>query len=195
MLSTARTSRSAPTDPDAFIAWENRQSARYELMGGEVHMMTGGRLGHDRLAANFIRLLGNALEGSSCSVHGSNLKVRSPNGAVMYPDTFVRCGPADDEVTFIDDPVLVVEVESPSTKRYDMNQKRWAYYAIPTLRHILFVSPRLCLLELVTRDAEGRWVSTLVQRLDTILTLESLGVELRVADIYAGTSVARTAQA
>lgn len=182
--------RRAPTDPDAFIAWENRQRQRYELIGGVVRMMTGGTLAHDRITTNVIRALGNALAGGPCAVHGSNLKVRSPVGAVMYPDAFVRCGPADDEVTEIEDPVLVAEVESPRTKRYDMNARRWAYQAIPTLRHILLIGTGRRLVELATRDGEGRWLSTLAQHADARLELAALGVTLTLAEIYAGTAIA-----
>jgi Uma2 family endonuclease len=153
-------------------------------------MITGGTLGHDRVSANLIAALHQALRGGSCAVHGSNLKVRSPAGAVMYPDALVRCGPADDEVTEIDDPVLVVEVHSPRTKRYDMTGKRWAYYAIPSLRHILLVNPHRCLIEIVSRDAEGRWLSALAQQPDGRLELPTLGIEIAVADVYAGTAVA-----
>ena len=195
MASLARAPRSAPTDPDAFIAWESKQQRRYELIAGEIYLMAGGRLAHDRISMNVARLLGNALEGSPCSVHGSNLKVRSPSGDVMYPDAFVRCGPADDDATFIEDPVLVVEVLSPRTKRYDMSRKRWAYMVIPSLRHMLFVVPELGVIEVASPAGEGRWLSTLVRDPAATVTLESLGVELRVADIYAGTDVARTAQA
>jgi Uma2 family endonuclease len=182
-----------PTDPDAFVAWENRQRARYELIDGVVHMMTGGTLGHDRVSMNIARALGNALAGGPCAVHGSNLKVRSPAGAVMYPDALVRCGPADEDATEIDDPVLVVEVHSPRTRRYDMTGKRWAYYAIPSLRYILLVDPGDCMIELVSRDAEGRWLSALVQQPGARLELPALGIDMAVADVYAGTAVASRA--
>ena len=46
------TARKIPTEPDAFIAWENRQKARYELIDGIVYMMTGGTLGHDVISIN-----------------------------------------------------------------------------------------------------------------------------------------------
>lgn len=179
----------APTDPQAFIDWENRQRVRYELIEGSVWMMTGGTLRHDRVAANVIAALHAALRGSDCAAHGSNLKVRSPADAVMYPDALVRCGPADEEATEIDDPILVAEVHSPRTRRYDMTGKRWAYYAIPGLRYILLIDPTRCLIETVSRD-DGRWLSTLVQQLDGRVALPTLGIELDVADIYAGTKVA-----
>ena len=59
----------------------------------------------------------------------------------MYPDAFVRCGPADGERTVVGDPVVVVEVLSPTTQQADLTRKRWAYQAIDTLQAILFIAP------------------------------------------------------
>ena len=66
---------------------------RYEFVGGVLTLMAGGTENHDLISANAIGALYNRLRGSPCRVHGSNLKVRSPSGAIMYPDAFVRCGP------------------------------------------------------------------------------------------------------
>lgn len=184
------TARKIPTEPDAFIAWENRQKARYELIDGVARMMTGGTLGHDLISLNIAAALRERLRGGSCTVHGSNLKVRSSAASVMYPDAFVRCGPADESVTEIDDPTLVAEVLSPRTKRYDMLAKRRAYFAIPSLRHILLVSPDACHVELETRRDDGTWLLSLHQRLDDVLPLDALGVTLPLVEIYAGTRMA-----
>ncbi|HMR29306.1 MAG TPA: hypothetical protein PKA13_01730 [Geminicoccaceae bacterium] len=54
--------RKAPTDPDAFIAWESRRRDRYELINGTVWAMTGGTLDHDRIAMNPAGALGIGIE-------------------------------------------------------------------------------------------------------------------------------------
>lgn len=184
------TARRIPTEPDAFIAWENRQKARYELIDGIAYAMTGGTLRHDIISINIAAALRERLRGGPCMVHGSNLKVRSSAASVMYPDAFVRCGAADDSVTEIADPVLVAEVLSPRTRRYGMLAKRNAYLAIPSLRHILLVSPDACRVELETRRDDGTWLLSLHQRLDDVLVLDALGVTLPLAEIYAGTRLA-----
>jgi Uma2 family endonuclease len=56
---------------------------------------------------------------------------------VTYPDLFVRCGPLADEATECDDPILVIEVLSPSTRAQDLVRKRWGYQAIPSVRHLV----------------------------------------------------------
>jgi Uma2 family endonuclease len=173
-------------DTDAFIAWEQDQDERYEFVGGAIRLMAGGSANHDLLSANAIGLLRQALSGSGCRVHGSNLKVRSPANAVMYPDCFVRCGPHRGAETVVDDPVLVVEVLSPSTERGDLTRKRWAYQAIPGLEALLFIDPDEPRVELARRDADGTWRSSVAQGLDAVLDLPVHGIRLPLAELYEG---------
>lgn len=171
---------------DEFLAWEERQAERYELVGGVLRLMSGDTANHDLVAMNVARCLGNALAGGPCFVHGSNLKVRSPERAVMYPDVFVRCGANRGDAQVVDDPVLVVEVLSPSTQRGDLTLKRWAYQAIPTLQAILFVAADAAAIELSEREPDGSWRSRHYRGLEATVPLTALGVELPAAEIYMG---------
>lgn len=171
---------------DEFLAWEERQEERCEFVGGVVTMMAGGTENHDLVGINAARLLGNLLQGTPCRVHGSNLKVRSPAGAVMYPNTFVRCGPARGERTVVEDARLVVEILSPRTEQADLTRKRWAYQAMPTMQAILFVAADEVRVELATREPDGSWRSRFYTDLDAVLPLDALDVVLPLAEIYAG---------
>jgi Uma2 family endonuclease len=181
----------APTEPRAFIAWENRRKARYELIGGEVRLMAGGNRAHDLVAGNLLTALHVALRRRDCDVHGSNLKVVSPAGMVTYPDVFVRCGPLDDEAIECADPVVVFEVLSPSTRSEDLVRKRWAYQAIPTLAHLVYIDAGRVEVEIATHAPDGRWWSVFLHGLGDQLRLEALGVDLRLGDVYAGTRASR----
>jgi Uma2 family endonuclease len=180
-----------PTEPQAFVAWENRRKARYELIGGEVRLMAGGSGAHDVVAGNILAALHRALRGSDCDVHGSNLKIVSPAGMVTYPDVFVRCGPLADEAIECHDPVVVFEVLSPSTRSEDLVRKRWGYQAIPTLAHLVYVDAARLRIEIATRAPESRWWSVFLDRLEETLSLEKVGIGLTVGEIYASTRVAR----
>ena len=176
-----------PTDPQAFITWENRRKARYELIGGEVRMMAGGSRAHDLVAGNLLAALHMALRGKECDVHGSNLKIVSPAGMVTYPDLFVRCGPLADEAIECRDPLVVFEVLSPSTRSEDLVRKRWGYQAIPSLAHLIYVDAASVGIEIATRAPDGRWWSVFLHRLDQTLGLEALGIEVPLREIYAST--------
>ena len=183
------TIRAIPTSPAEFLAWENRQRLRYELVDGVARLMTGGTVGHNLLAGRVLAaLLRQLLPG--CTAHQSDLKVASPAGMVTYPDVLVRCGPIDEDVTEIDDPILIVEILSPSTRREDLIRKRYGYQAIPSLRWLLYVEPKKVQVELVTREADDSWRSAFVTDLAATIRLEELGVALAVAELYAGLTAA-----
>jgi len=171
---------------EGFLDWENRQPERFERVGGVVRMMAGGTLGHDQIAANILGELRTRLRGGPCRAHGSNLKVVSPRGDVMYPDAFVRCGPGDPRATHVDDPVVVVEVLSPSTAVHDLTRKRLAYQSIPSLKVVLWVHPDRMRVDLMRRRETG-WVDEdPAEGLQAVVALPELGIELPLSEIYEG---------
>ncbi|MCS6779840.1 MAG: Uma2 family endonuclease [Geminicoccaceae bacterium] len=179
--------RTADLSLEGFLAWEERQQLRFERVGGVVRAMAGGTRAHDTVANNLRALLWNGLRGGACRVHGPDLKVVTPGGDVLYPDALVRCGPADDRATTVDDPLVVVEVLSEGSARRDLTVKRQAYKTIPSLRLILYVAQDQPRIDLVRRGPDGRWddgepaVGT-----DAVLDLPELGCALPLAAIYEG---------
>jgi Uma2 family endonuclease len=179
---------------EAFLAWEAAQEMRYELVGGVVRAMAGGSDIHDALSTRMVaRLLEAAAKRPGCRARGSNLKIRSPVGSVMYPDAFVRCGPRDDRATVVDDPLVVVEVLSPSTDQHDLTRKRWAYEAIPSLRAILLVDTEALRVEIATREPDGTWRSRLVEGREGVVELAVLDTRIPLAELYADTDLLESA--
>ena len=183
------TSRVIPTEPLAFLRWESRQRLRYELVGGAVRAMTGGTVGHNLLAGRVMAALMRQLR-PGCSAHQSDLKVVSPAGMVTYPDVLVRCGPIDEDATEVGDPLLIVEVLSPSTRGEDLIRKRYGYQAISSLRWLLYVEPKKVQVEVVTREADDSWRSVLVTDLAATIKVEQLGMGLALAELYVGMAAA-----
>ncbi|MDW8342665.1 MAG: Uma2 family endonuclease [Geminicoccaceae bacterium] len=172
-----------------FLAWEERQELRYERLGGVVRAMAGGSLRHDRIAGNLRVFLHPHLRRRGCDDFGSDVKVASPRGDVTYPDLSVRCGPYDPNATTIEDPVLVVEVLSPSTAQRDLTLKRQAYESIPSLRVILYVWQDQPRIDVVRRGADGRWDDDEpAVGPDATLALPELGIEIPLAAVYEGVS-------
>lgn len=184
-----------PLTLEGFLDWEERQHQRYEFAGGVVRMMAGGTEDHDRIGINIAAALHKRLRGTRCSVHGSNLKVLSwAADASMYPDVFVRRGPRETTRTKVDDPVVVFEVLSPGTEKFDLTRKRVSYEAVTSLRRIVYVSPHRAHLDVEIRDADGRWEDAEVDGLAAVLDLPELGVSLPLAEIYEESGVARATE-
>lgn len=171
---------------DAFLIWENQEPQHYEIVGGVLALMVGGTENHDLIGNNIATILNQRLRGTPCRVHGINLKVRSPAPPIMYPDAFVRCGPASGERTVVSGPVLVVEVLSPTTQQADLTRKCWAYQAIDTLQAMLFVAADEARVKLFSRDPDGVWLSRFIVGPDAEVPLDAFSVALPMAELYAG---------
>lgn len=179
-----------PPDPDAFLDWETRQAERYELVFGDVRLMVGGKIGHNDVTDNIHSALRSRLRGTPCRARTVQTRVKARDEHFVYPDVVVSCTPRRPDELFIDDPVLVVEVLSPSTSHYDQTEKRWVYQVIPTLQQLVYVSPDKAKLELVSREPDGSWRSIFITGLDADLPLACLDLTLPMAEIYADTAVA-----
>jgi Uma2 family endonuclease len=168
-----------------YLAVERTSPIKHEFFDGEIYAMAGGTPTHAQLAARLIVLLGNLT--ARHSVFTSDLRVLIPaTGLATYPDISVIEGmpqhlPRDRDA--ITNPVLLVEVSSPSTESYDCTEKLAQYQQLPTLQHVLFVSHREPRLTLVSRGSEGAW-TTMEAGPGEILTLTALGVTLSVDEIY-----------
>ena len=126
---------------ETFVDWAmNQPVGRFELLRGEVVAMSPERVGHARVKTAVLLALHSALtaEGSSCEAFGDGMAVRIDDTTVYEPDASVRCGArlSNDDVLF-DDPVIVVEVVSPSSKSIDAGSKLADYFRLASVRHYL----------------------------------------------------------
>ena len=80
---------------EAFLDWENRQSARHEFYRGEVFAMVGARRVHGIVAGNVFAALKSRLKGTPCMAFIENMKLRVADDAPFYPDVFVTCDARD----------------------------------------------------------------------------------------------------
>ena len=150
--------------------------------------MLGGTRIHSRLAINLIILLGEALRGTACQVHGPDMRVSLTPVRFVYPELSVSCGEEaffDTRETTLLNPTLVVEVLSPSTALGDRGSKFEAYRRIASLQEIVFVEPGRQSVEVYRRGAP--W--TLHEPEVGMLQLASVGVSVEVAAVYAGTGI------
>ncbi|ACJ00272.1 Uma2 family endonuclease [Rhodospirillum centenum] len=171
-------------DIDTFIAWEDQQPEKHQLVGGEVYAMVGGALAHAAIALNMAVALRNRLR-RPCQVFVSDVKVRvDAASSVYYPDVVVSCAGQDMRGTVLRDPVLVVEVLSPGTAAFDRMKKRADYATLPSVRYVLLVETEERLVELDRREG-GDWLRETVTG-EGRLDFPELGVSLDLDEIYGG---------
>ncbi len=168
-----------------YLALEEESSVRHEYLDGEIYAMAGGSPDHAALAAALISAIRSQLR-PGCRMFTSDLRVRIPaTGLSTYPDAAVVCGrtqrAADDALAVVN-PVLLVEITSPSTEDYDRNEKLRHYKNLPSLREVLIASHREPHLTLHRREESG-WSVSVAER-GGALTIESLAVRVDVDEVY-----------
>jgi Uma2 family endonuclease len=171
-----------------YLAMERASDTKHEYFAGEVLAMSGASQAHNLIAGSLYVALYNALRGRDCNVYPSDMKVRTPaTGSNTYPDISVVCGESqfsDDERDALTNPLLIAEVLSPSTERYDRGQKFRFYRELPSLKTYLLVSQDRALIEYYHLQSDGVWQFGEAQGLDSMLALPALAIHLRLADMY-----------
>ena len=145
---------------DEFLTWDAGQTVKHEFVRGEVFAMAGGEDRHYSVALNLAVALHQHLRGSPCRVYGSDVKLRvEAADGFFYPDLMVTCSAADAADRLVKrEPVLVVEVLSPSTAAFDRGDKFAAYRQLPSLAEFLLVDIDARRCELFRKGADGLWV-------------------------------------
>jgi Uma2 family endonuclease len=174
-----------PKTVDEFIPWAMAQPrGRYELLDGEVVMMGPERLAHVRAKTSAYIALAEALKRASlsCEAMGDGVTVRINERTAYEPDALVYCGPrlggGDLEVP---NPVVVVEVSSPTTFHTDTGYKFTGYFSLPSVRHYLIVDVEKRAVIHHARGGNGQIASSTATQ--GSLRLDPPGIEVIVADL------------
>ena len=178
--------------PAEYFALEASSEERHEYFDGEVFAMAGGTKSHNLITQNFTMALRGSLRGKGCQVYMEDVRLAMQDDFhYTYPDVVVTCDPADrrDPLT-VRQPVLIVEVLSPSTADYDRSRKFKQYQKISSLRHYVLVSQTAWVLEWFRRDEAGQWIYTVFSDPADVLEIPDLTLRLPLADVYEDTDVA-----
>jgi Uma2 family endonuclease len=178
-----------PKTLDEFRAWHERQPEVWEFIDGVPKLSVPGSKMHTLLKSNLGWLLGNALEGTGCTVlvDGAIVEAR---GSSLIPDIVVTCQPLDLATPRVDEPMIIVEVLSPSGEKDDLGRKLALYLEVPSLRHYLVIHQEARrVVHHQRRDELGRqFLTTIVA--GEVLRLEPPGIDLPLARLYDGVPVA-----
>ena len=175
--------------PEQYLEIERSAPERSEFWNGEMFALSGASVRHGVITGNILAGLHARLREGPCRVFPPDLKILvAPTGLFAYPDVVVVCGRPEylDEVRdVVKNPILLVEVLSPSTEAWDRGGKFAHYRQLPTLREVLFVAQDEVRVEQYTRQEAATWLLTEASTLDAVIHVASLGCVLPVAEIYA----------
>lgn len=127
---------------DEFLTWAIDQPRRHELIEGIPVAMAPERAIHARIKANVWSALRDAISfaGLSCEAFPDGLTVRVSDDTAYEPDALVQCGTLiENDAVEAPEPIIVVEVVSPSSAKSDTHAKLDGYFHVPGLHHYLVV--------------------------------------------------------
>jgi Uma2 family endonuclease len=170
-----------------YLAGEEISDVKHEYIGGTVHAMAGASNQHNAIAVNCLLSLGIQLRGKSCRPFNSDTKVRieyPDHTRFYYPDALVVCHPNPSTDHFQDQPVVIIEVLSDSTRRTDLGEKRDSYLTIPSLKVLIFAESEAPAVIVHRRKSEGGFAVEAHSGLDAVIPLPEIDASLSLAELY-----------
>jgi Uma2 family endonuclease len=170
-----------------YLAGEEISGVKHEYLGGAVHAMAGATNQHNTISTSTLLALGSQLRGKSCQPFNSDTKIRieyPDHTRFYYPDAMVVCQPNSASDHFQDQPVVVIEVLSDSTRRADLVEKRDAYLTIPSLKVLIFVEPDAPSVTLHRAKPGGGFTLERHSGLDAIIPLPEIEAALPLSEVY-----------
>lgn len=171
-----------------YLDFEEKSEFKHEYSRGRVYAMSGGSVRHGLITVNISTDLNNQLEDKDCRVASSDVRVKVESmESYRYPDVLVYCGEEDyanERNDTLANPLVIVEVLSPSTALKDRNEKLDEYLESKTLQEYVLVSQHEAKVEVFSRHKSGKWLYENYKGLDAILELSSIGCTLELSPIY-----------
>lgn len=171
-----------------YLAGELESEIKHEYLGGVVYAMAGARNNHNVIEGNIFASLHFRLRGKRCRPWNSNTKIRVQLPTQIrfyYPDNSVVCDENSRDQTYQDNPVVIFEVISKSTRRIDEGEKKDAYLMIPSLKVYAIVEQESAAMVVFRRTASG-FVREVYTGLEAVLPLPETETELPLAEVYEG---------
>jgi Uma2 family endonuclease len=173
---------------DDYLTMEEQNLVKSEYIDGWIRAMTGATLRHNCIKLNCLIQLGTKLTGKLCRPFDSDTKVRIDREGkkrFYYPDAQVVCESNEPTSVFQDNPVLIIEVLSPSTRRYDLDEKMTAYLTIPSLKSYIALEQHQPI-AIVMRRTNSGFLREYFEGVEATIDLPFLECSLAMRDIYDG---------
>lgn len=170
---------------DEFLTWDDGADTRYELVGGEAFAMTPPSPAHSLIVINLGSEIRSRLKPPCRIFAEAGVRLAERSDTYYQADLAISCTSVAAGASQILNPVVIVEVLSPSTAAHDRATKVPDYRRIPSVKEIVLISSTASGIELWRRAGDD-WTVTDVIGDGAILRLASVNVEISLASIYDG---------
>ena len=171
-----------------YIQFERASIGKHEYFDGQIYAMTGASRIHNLIAGNTLAMLHRQLRKKPCEIFPSDMRVKvTRTGLYTYPDLVIICGKpefTDDTLDTLINPLVLIEVLSPSTERYDRGMKFQNYRTIETLQDYILIAQDQYHVEHYSRQNSGQWLLQEAIGRESALTIRSIESTLTLGDVY-----------
>jgi Uma2 family endonuclease len=177
---------------EEYYALDKASDRRWEYWDGEIVCMSGGSKEHAIIQGNVLKHVSNRLK-EHCRAFSADLAVKVNNQAgYVYPDLSVACAPKYEKhsqgIDLLTNPLLIVEVTSPTSGIRDHNVKKRAYQGLESLSDYLVIEPEGPYITHYVRGPK-QWRKRIYNESEDQIEIASLGITLTVAEIYQGLEI------
>jgi Uma2 family endonuclease len=175
--------------PEEYLTAERESLEKHEYFEGEIFQKAGSSRKHSLITSNINASLNIQLKTRDCQVHTSDLRVHIPKtGLFTYPDVSVVCGKPqvlpDAYLDTLTNPILIIEVLSPSTADYDKGAKFEHYRTIESLCEYVLVWQDKKRVASYTKQSDENWLLRDFIGEEAEIVLSSIECTLTMDDIY-----------
>lgn len=172
---------------EEYMEFENTTEERHEFHNGDIIIMPRVHHKHAIIVANLMFFLGGQIRGRG-RIYSEMLKLSIPAyKKIVYPDVMITLGEeefVEDDSMTLQNPIVVIEVLSKSTAKYDRTDKFEYYRSIPSVQEIVFITQNERFVELYRRQ-NGGWMMFDIADSGAVLHLESVQASVSLDDLYA----------
>lgn len=178
------TKSKSKTSFEDYLDAEKISSVRHEFIDGEVHAMAAANDRHNLIAGELLAMLTVHLRESDCEPFFRDIKVRVLQNVVYYPDILVSCEPEPESRYFRNNPKLIVEITSPSTRQIDHREKLLFYLKMPSVQEYVIVDQHRMYVEVHRRQPNGGWITHYFTERDDVVEMQSVDLSFPLPDLY-----------
>jgi len=162
--------------------FEEKSELRHELINGALYETSGASTFHNKIVGNIYFLLRVLLKGTNWDIAFESFKVFNPDRNYFYPDIAISY--PEVQKYFSEKPLLIVEVLSNTTRKFDLTDKFIQYQKIQTLQYYLCVEPEQQVVIFYHKRDDGEWMTETFTKDEQQIELPKLNISFTIKDIY-----------
>lgn len=173
-----------------YLEMESKSVEKNEYHNGKIMAMSGGSLAHAILGGKIVTLLGISIDTNRQDwvVTNSDLKVFIDTAnRFVYPDAVVLCEEAEyhkNDNNAVTNPIIIIEVLSDSTEKYDRGEKFRMYSSLPSFKEYILIDQHQPIVDTLFKEDSTYWKMQTTIGLDKSFPIHTLGFEIKMADLY-----------